>query len=351
MQPRAAVLTLLLVAGGSSAWAAEEKFELSKKKTITGEAKKAKVKGWDGRMTVGGSFSLANNHRMIGQTDGTALTLGVQLDGGLDYIRDVHELRNTLKVNELFSLTPAVDQLVKTSDVLDFQSIYLYHLRRLPWFGPFGRVQLKTQVFDGYDIRGDNVTYAITRPDGTTRSVTADRLRLSDPFAPLTLKEEAGAFAQLVERDPAKLETRLGFIARQTFADDQRAVNDDGDTDAIEIQQLQDVFQAGPGLSIDFRGEMMEKRVTYFATATVMIPVVNSAGSSDDRNALELTNLLLEAGLSVKLFTWLSADYKLRIIRDPQLLDAVQIQNNLLLSVSYTLAERAEPSAEQAKAK
>jgi hypothetical protein len=39
------------------------------------------------------------------------------------------------------------------------------------------------------------------------------------------------------------------------------------------------------------------------------------------------------------LFEWASLDYELKIMRLPQLVDAWQIQNNLLLTFSYTLID------------
>jgi hypothetical protein len=66
-----------------------------------------------------------------------------------------------------------------------------------------------------------------------------------------------------------------------------------------------------------------------------MVPFINDLREDDDRSAFELTNMEFGASLSFKVFEWLSIDYVFRAIKQPQLLDEFQIQNNLLLTASY----------------
>jgi len=46
--------------------------------------------------------------------------------------------------------------------------------------------------------------------------------------------------------------------------------------------------------------------------------------------------------------SWASLDYSFKAIREPQLLDKWQVQNNLLLSFAYTLV-RAQAADQKAK--
>ena len=85
-----------------------------------------------------------------------------------------------------------------------------------------------------------------------------------------------------------------------------------------------------------------DKRIAYTVGAGVLIPFAHSAlPSGDDRNALELTNIELNAGLSVKLVEWASLDYKLTVLRQPQLIDATQVTNNVLLTLGVGLGSKA----------
>jgi hypothetical protein len=66
-----------------------------------------------------------------------------------------------------------------------------------------------------------------------------------------------------------------------------------------------------------------------------MMPFVNDLAEGDDRGLVDLTNMEFGAKLSFKVLEWLSIDYVFRALKQPQLLDEFQIQNNLLLTASY----------------
>lgn len=301
---------------------------------------RAKVQnvGWDAALTVGASAAMANSTNVVGQVDGTTFTLGAQLTGGLDYIKGEHEWRNLLKLNETVSRTPVVDEFVKTVDLLDFSTIYLYHIKPLPWLGPFARARLKTQIFPTYDVRPAATNYSIAGNVYVT-----DKLKLAKSFKPMSLKETLGLFAKAVSRETLNVEFKVGFQASQTLAADQLAIEDDDATPEIEVKVLEDVIQGGPSAGVLIKGKIKEKRISYYFDAETMMPVINNKEDADDRNAAELLNVEIEAGLSVKVFDWMSVDYTFRALREPQLLDKFQVQNNLLLTFSYALVKSAAP--------
>ena len=306
------------------------------KKKKKADGKKKKVDGWHPRIALGVSASLASSSNVVGQIDGVSMTAVVNVDGGFDYRRGPHEWRNAFKLSEAFSRTPAIDEFVKSSDVISLDSTYLYHFKAVPWIGPFARVEFATAIFEGRDIRANESTYSIQRLDGSIDTVVDDRLRLSDPFSPLTLGESVGVFAQPVRKDNFQLEVKLGFGARHIFADDALAVDDDGGTDVIEVNELEDVHQGGPAADVELRGKMATG-LNYFAGAEVMIPVIRSKDDPEGRDSFELANVLIKAGLSMKLASWASLDYQLRALRQAQIVDKFQVQNNLLLTFTWSL--------------
>jgi hypothetical protein len=221
------------------------------------------------------------------------------------------------------------------------ESIYLLHPPSYPWIGPFARFRLDTSVAPGYHVSGQQETYRILAPDGSldeTRVGDPDgsRLKLSDAFMPLTLRESVGVFVKPYADEPFNLELKSGLGAQETFADDQRAMADDSATPEIEIQQLRNVFQAGPVFGVDIWGALLAKCLSYYAKFEAMIPVVNNQLSSDNRDTLDLTNYLVDAGISLELVTWATLKYQFKLVREPQVLDATQIQHNLLLNFNYT---------------
>ncbi len=315
------------------------------KKEILKEKKKedsAKA-GWFPSLRLGASLSLSSNNNVVGQSEGVTLAGNLQVDSTLEYFWGAHEWRNTLKLIEAFARTPTVNEVVKSNDSFTFDSIYLYHLKKYPWIGPYARATLSTSLFPGYDIRGAEVIYRITDVGGNTFDSTADRLHLSRAFGPLTLKETLGAFAQPIDKDHLKFEVKLGFGARHTFADGQYAIDDKSDTkEIIEVKELQSVHQGGPVLDLGLRGDLKKNLVIYKFGAEAMVPVISSRDDPDGRGAMELINVLFEAGLTFKLASWISLDYTFRALREAQVLDKFQIQNNLLLTFGWSFWDSAK---------
>jgi hypothetical protein len=308
-----------------------------------------KPAGWDTRVALGGTLSFANNSNVAGQMDGTSFSLGIKLDAGADFNHVDHEWRNTLALGAAITRTPVIPEFVKTNDSLTFESIYLYHV--VDWFGPFARFSLNTAMFPSRDIRTGHAAYSVINPDGTTRALTvpgtdctpaADgsvpstcrtSLSLSDGFRPLTFKQSVGLFVQPLQTDPLTVELRGGVGAQEVIAKNQLAMADDVTTAVIELKQLANANQAGAELALSLWGTLVEKRVVYKANAAAMTPFAHTALiPGDDRNAFQLTNVQLDAALSFKLVEWASIDYQFKAIRQPQILDAFQIQNALLFT-------------------
>lgn len=305
---------------------------------------KPKVKGWDGDLSIGASFNIASNSNVVGRAEGTALAFGGKLDGGLRYLGGPHEWRNVLKLAQMFTRTPAINDLQKTTDEFEIVSTYLYHIRSIPWLGPFGRLKFRTAIFELKDIRADRVDYEINRLDGSTETVAdTNELRLSDPFSPLTLRESAGVFAKAYDKQWLGLEFKAALAGLQTFAKGQLALDEttevDGGRDIVSVNELDNVFQGGVGLGVDATGKLADSGVVYTASAEAMLPVLNNLPEEDERGVWDLLNVAFEVDLSMRVVSWFSVDYQFKALREPQLLDRWQVQNNLLLTFSYALVE------------
>lgn len=286
--------------------------------------------GVDAGLTVGATSSFGNNSNVLGQADGSTFTFGLKFLALVNYNEDKHEWRNTLNMGEGLSRTPVVPQFVKSRDAAQLESIYLYHV--VDWFGPFARFQVDTSLFRGADVRAGDTTYVITHVDGSTDTRTGTHLSLTDPFRPMTLKESIGPFARPVSSERVNLEFRLGLGAREILAKNQLTVTDDDKTPQIEVTELRNVNQLGVEGVVAIWGALEAKKVTYRVSAEAMTPLAHSdLPAGDNRGDFDLTNVDLGALLSFKLVEWASLDYELKAVRQPQLLDRFQVQNNLLL--------------------
>ena len=329
------------------------------------------------------TLSFTDTQRVIGQTDGNTINMGVKVDARADWIRGDHEWRNSVLLNAGVTRTPTIPEFIKNTDALQFESIYLYHLT--PWFGPFARFRLDTAMFPGTDIRPGATNYKIRAQDGTITETcppttdpnappcTTTKLPLTDGFQPLTLKESLGVFAQPYKTEPLAVEVRLGGGAQQILANNQYAVTDVADDPTncpsaldptqrspipcVEISQLSDVIQAGLEANLELWGTVYEKKITYKAYAGVLIPFAHGdlpqsyfdQGGKDDVG--ELTNIDLGVNVSFKIVEWATLGYELKAVRVPQLLpDTFQVRNSLFFTLGYGADNKPPPPPEPAPA-
>ncbi|MFO0756153.1 MAG: hypothetical protein U0359_06660 [Byssovorax sp.] len=291
-------------------------------------------------LILGATLNVVDNRDVVGQPVGTGFSGGYLIDGSVDYNNDKHEWRNALLMSAGTTRTPAVSAWIKTRDTARFETIYLYHAA--PWIGPFGRFALDTQMFPGSDPQAKVTTYNIARADGTTETLSGTRLHLSDWFQPLTLKQSLGVFVQPLDQERIHLEGRLGAGAQEVFADGALALADKAETpDFVEVKELKSFQQLGAEALIEAKGLFPKAKISYKAGVGVMVPFVRSEQEAGDtRGPFELTNLDMIGNLSFKIVEWASLDYQLRVLRQPQLVDAWQVSNNLLLTMGLALGTK-----------
>jgi len=288
------------------------------------------LRGWYGTAGVAATFNLSDHEAVVGQQDGTAVSVGYKLDADTGYEGRAHEWRNSVQFIQGLARTPTLPQFVKSQDALRIESIYLF--RATSWFGPYVRAALSTAVLRGHDIRTSETTYIVTRVDGSTDTQSGRSLALTDMFRPLVLRQSLGPYARVLRTGPVNLETRVGFAGRQTLAAKQFAVQDDDATSTIEIKELDSQQQGGPDAGLSLWGKLSSERVRYRVGLEVMVPVLRHPDTKPEQTALELTNVDLLGSLNVKLAQFASLDYQLKIARQPQLLDETQFSHLVTLT-------------------
>ncbi len=297
-------------------------------------------KGVDGLLSVNGNVNLVQNDSVVGQVDGFSLLFGLGIKGGIDWINGRHEFRNTLTIDESWARTPVLDEFVKNNDEIALEALYNYFF--LDWAGAFARLQFTSALLPTEDVRAEPVTFVIARNDGTTDTIAdTTRVELADSFEPFSMYQSGGLFAEPLQKDAISISIRTGIGARETFADGVLVLDDDDATPEIEAKELSNVFQGGAEAFLGFSGNAYENRLSYEAGASVLVPFLNN--DDQGRSAGELTRYAVTAAANFSVFSWMGLSYKLKVISDPQLLEEVQIQNNLLLSFSYTFVERSDP--------
>jgi len=288
-----------------------------------------KPEGFAYGVTLAANLNVASNNDVVGQVNGNGILFGASALTRLSYLKGPHEWLNTGALNETFSRTPAVDEFLKSNDSLDLQSLYNYFLR--DWTGPFVRVALQTSIFKTEKVTANDVRYV--NADNALEEQTGRRFRLSDAGQPFTFNESLGWFFQPVRSDVFNTYARVGLGGRHTLAEGARAIKDDKNAMATTYTVLKDVHQAGAELFVGVDGKEFGGRLLYNAGLSALFPLLNN--DKTERSILDLTKIALQAALGMGVFSWMSVNYQLKVIRDIQLVDAIQVQNALLLSLQW----------------
>ncbi|HTR53403.1 MAG TPA: hypothetical protein VMJ10_22065, partial [Kofleriaceae bacterium] len=329
-------------AAGSSLGAPTEIVSTTKPTEV--DAKTA-IQGWNPFLTLTASMNVVDNSSVIGQVDGTAMTVAAGVSGGADYIHDRHNLIFTGLINEGYARTPVIDEFVKITDVAKVDGIYNYFVT--PNFGGYGRLALATSLFNSrYVVAAPSTFVDVTGKTPVTLATSTQTFHLADAFQPFTMTESAGGFFDPINRHELSLSFRIGIGGRSTFASGAYAIHPNAmDTTAIELLELSDVEQLGIEGFAGITGKLAEKdSFAYAAGVAVLLPFVNN--DSYDRSATELTRVAATTNLTYAFSKWLSVVYNLSIIRDPELYpagkDQIQIQNALLLTLQLGLVTKKE---------
>jgi len=296
--------------------------------------------GWDPALSASANLSMSHNKSVVGNVDGLSLSAGLMVNGSLVYLgpKKIHEWRNNLSWGLGTTRTPALPKFVKSLDSLGFDTMYLLHVPKAPWFGPFAGFEMGTSIFPTKANYAADVTVTRNPLEGDAETETVASLGdvdLTKAFAPTSLRESVGVFARPVEKEPIALEIRTGVGAWETFVRDGYTVDADNSTDTeIVLNQMQDSVQFGGEFNLTATGAIAQN-VSYTGRAAIMMPFVHNVET--DLSGHELFNYDFEILIGVKLAQWASLDYQFKAYRVPLVYEGWQIQNGLLLSFTANL--------------
>ncbi len=310
------------------------------------------INGWAPFLGLTSTINLTSNSHVVGQVDGFSTLFGLGLAGGADYVHGKHLLRSTLSIDESFARTPVIDEFIKTNDVVKLEGLYNYFVTKN--LGGFGRLGLSTSAFPAEDVRAVSTMWVEKTTTGTNPLNTGFRQRLAGSFAPFTINESVGAFAEPIHGAKLNLSVRVGLGARHTFADTVLLIDDDKATPMqVELLRLSNVHQLGAELFGGANGKFRDGKASYRAGLSVLFPFVNN--DKDNRTVSALTRVGFEGALTFNIYSWMSLVYSLNITRDAQLFpkgnELTQVQNSLLLTFQFNVVKKKEkdkePSAEE----
>lgn len=297
----------------------------------------AHADGMSGELRAAATLGLTDSVGWAGQDDGTKAALGFALRGSLAVERGAHTWESDLDVEAAVGKARGEADLAKARDAISLESQWCW--RAVPWFGTLVTAGIEGSPL-GSDLAHEAFTaHSIHRADGRHDLVGARTLRLTDPGAPLRLRQEVGPVLIPVEVAPARVTIHLGVAARETFADGQLAVSDNPTTPIVELDELESAARVGVGGGLELRGAVGAARVQYRVAAGALAPLAHrTLAPGDERGAYGLTDVDLRAEISFRLLSWASLDYACQALREPLVLDDFRLRSFLYLSVGPTIS-------------
>ncbi len=296
------------------------------------EAAKKVDKPWMPALKVSSQLQFGSSQSVIGQVDGDTTTVGFNLNSGLNYREGSSDWRQTFTYAGATSKSPSLPKFVKSSDEVNYRSLYIYHFKKTKWISPYFDVSAKAPVFKGEDVRAEATTYQNL---DTGETLLSDTFRLTDGFKPLTTKQSIGAISEVIKKKNQSLLVRLGFGALQVDADNQLVLSDDSATEnIIEVKRLRSYSEAGIEAGLEFSGKW-DKKSSYALKLDILYPLNPSKEEGDERSDIDLTNVDASLTIASKIYDWASVEFISKAIRQPLLLNDWQLQNNLQLKFNY----------------
>ncbi|SMF01094.1 hypothetical protein [Pseudobacteriovorax antillogorgiicola] len=303
------------------------------------EDAKTAYQGWDDYLTLGLSGTINESKNVVGKDDGQSTTLGLKVKGGIDYGSGLSQWLNSIDILISYSRSPVIPEYIKAEDSFELDSIYKRYLESVSWLGLFVQGNISTALFDGYDTRAEMVTYRKIGLDDEVEVIEAKRLKLTDSYNPLKIRESLGVIASPYSYKIFNWDIKAGVGFRQVMADGQFVISDDDSTTEIEVQEIQSFDKYGYEFGTEVKGHTSDEKFSYQLKANVLFPVYESI-DTEDRSTFDKRVIDISLKSSFHLVEWASLDYLLTVSRDPDINDKAQESQTLLFSLNKVIAKR-----------
>lgn len=286
---------------------------------------------WIGNLVLGVDGSLVERRNVVGTFNHVQVAGDVFLDGQLAWAKDGHTWSTLLQIAEGVSqIRPQTGDalpVLKSRDELRLDTLYTWLPDR--WYGPYVRAAGESQAFGTDVLATEDVTVVRTFTDGATTRETVganETFHVADPFEPTIVRQGAGANARLLDNRFVVLHWRLGLGARQNDYGGAFLLDDDPNTDEIEYTQVEYFHQEG---------------VESTLVANVRLPgwvvVATDLELFADFDTFTAPSLEWRTSVAFRLTRNLSLNYYADVDMLPQVVDAPQFEQSLLLRASWAL--------------
>ncbi|PKN57633.1 MAG: hypothetical protein CVU56_09850 [Deltaproteobacteria bacterium HGW-Deltaproteobacteria-14] len=279
---------------------------------------------WSFDLVFGGSVGFARTDAVLGKSDGMSLDLAGFIESVNRYQADNHLVYLRLYLEEEGSVDLPDDPYLRATDELRLESLYMY--RVVGWFGPYVRFAAAASLVPGVEELDEEreVVRLDEAGDERAREPPTKFAEVSPAFAPIELRFGTGGRFDVAPVHWFELNSRVGIGGRQLFALGLHRPADRPDTPAFELQRVADVTQVGVELSLVAR-----LNVTRYAQLDLEVDLLEPF---DDPTHPVID---LRAGLAIRLASFASLSYTLRVIDDVTISEVTQLDQSVLLRFSW----------------
>ena len=299
---------------------------------------RTEIENWRIGLIVGGDLLWNRNDHVPGRASGNSTTFNSFVNTSIRYLDPNHLIYLHLQIDEGGQVTQdigeGISSLIKTIDEVDLDAIYTFRL--LSWFGPYVRMGLNTNLFPGYRRFEEPSKVIVLNSDleKVHTHLDLDEIRLADSLDPLEVKEGVGVSFDLSPSLLVDLHLRMGFGARHTWVSSlllERVT----EPEIAECQDSLCLIQASSshllGAEATLIGSARLSRWILFDTELdTLIPFVSSENSTDPVFNWKNT-------ISLRLVSFASIAYVLKLDYNKQLSEFVQFEQRLLLRFTFDI--------------
>ncbi|NQV18883.1 MAG: membrane integrity-associated transporter subunit PqiC [Armatimonadetes bacterium] len=254
----------------------------------------------------------------------TTITMNLQLDNRLVY--DNFPIHYTLKnLTELGTTKNPDSDFRISSDDMDLKNTLIYYF----WekLGLYARLDMNSHFFKANYYSSDKFNFIKQDVDGNIiEGQNVDEVEIKSHFFPLVLKEGLGINFRVLSLAKASLYLRAGFGMRQDINNDVfNYSHTDENNYRIYIEE-ESIYKEGTEISA-VGNFQLPFNLNYSTNADFLFPF-----EKGEKNSMEWENVF-----NMKLFKYISLDYKIKL-RNKQVDDDYIIsEHTLFLRVTYIL--------------
>jgi len=278
----------------------------------------------------GNAYFNSDNEKIRTERE-TTTTLNTQFENKITYDNFPmnYTLRNLIELGT--TKTTDTDFRISNDNFYFRNTFILYFMKNI---GLYGRFDNESHLLNEYVYFSSPINYFKKSPAGDTLAVglQSKRVQIKPGFMPMTLKEGIGINLRALNTGRANLNIRAGFGLRQDYYDNVFSLSDLSETIGGVTYR---VFSAQESLSkrgteVSVVGNFqLPLNLTYYTNADFLFPF-----RSDEATTIEWENVF-----NLKLFKYISIDYRLRL-RNKQAEDGTDYlvdRHALFLRITYFL--------------